>query len=335
MTSRLAVIAVLAAIGCTSSNSLSAMQACTDFAHASCTSRDTCSDNFSNTRDYGTESVCESRVEASCVTGLTAPGTAATPESREQCAEAFGSGTETCLDTFEDNPSDACEAPAGSGATGAACGVAAQCASAYCAIASTAVCGTCQPLPSAGASCTVNADCGRDLACAIPGTATTGTCAAWVAQAGACLTGVNPCQPGLACVGDAPATSTQGMCEPTVAIVNNSCDSARKLAPPCDGDIGLACLPTTAGSTAGTCQAIAFVDAGATCGAIGGPPATSFADCSGGGLCVKAATTDRTGTCMAPAADGGACDDTNGPPCLSPAKCVAGTCTLPDPTTCH
>jgi hypothetical protein len=329
-------------MGCTSSSSPSAVQACTDFAHASCTSRDTCSNGFGNTRDFGSESVCEARVQASCVDQLTAPGTAATPESREQCTAAYGSGTETCLDVLEDNPAPGCLPAAGSGATGAPCVVSAQCASAYCAIASTAVCGTCQPLPGAGASCTVNADCGRDLACAIPGTATTGTCAAWVAEDDACLTGVSPCQPGLACVGDAPATSTQGMCVPTVATVNGSCDSARKLAPPCDGDIGLACLPSTAGTTGGTCQLIAFVDAGGTCGAIGGPPATSFAACSGGGLCAKAAPTDRTGTCVAPAADGAACDGANGPPCLAPARCVpavaggtAGTCTLPDPATCE
>ncbi len=340
MLSRLAWLVALTPFAC-SSNSLSAEQACADLAHATCTTRDTCSNNFQNAHDYGTESDCESRSAASCVLALAVKGTAATPQSREGCAEAYGSGIETCLDFFENNPVDACQAPVGTGAMGVTCAVAAQCASTYCAVANNAVCGTCQPFPAPGAACVVDGDCGRDLACAIPSGATSGTCAAWVAPGGSCLTGVNPCQPEAACVGDNPTTSAHGTCMPTVMTVGASCDGARQVAPPCDGDHGLACIPTGSGSLAGTCQMVTLANAGATCGAIGGPPTTSIADCAAGGMCVKANVGDRSGTCVAPAPDGAPCDSALGPPCLTPAKCVPttpgvteGTCTLPYQSAC-
>src|SRR5580704_5337322 len=218
MLSRLAWLVALMPFAC-GSNSISAEQACGDLARATCATRDTCSNNFQNAHDYGTEPVCESRTAASCVLALALKATAATPQSREACAEAYGSDIETCLDFFENNPVDACIAPAGPGATGATCAVAGQCASTYCAVADNAVCGTCQPLPAVGPACVVDGDCGRDLACAIPSGATTGTCAAWVPQGESCLTGVNPCQPESACVGDNPTSSTHGTCMPTVTTV--------------------------------------------------------------------------------------------------------------------
>ena len=323
-----------------SSNSISAEQACADLARAVCTERDSCSNGFDNTLAYGSESLCESRMGSSCIAGLAVKGTAATPESREACAESYGSG-ETCTDYFENNPTAACEPPAGTGATSTTCQVAAQCASAYCAVAQDQVCGTCQPLPAAGAICTVEADCGRDLSCATPAGSASGVCATWVEQGGACLTGVNPCARQLACVGEDVATATHGMCVPTVGAIGSACDSSRKTAASCDGATGLACIPGGSNTTIGTCQMIAFVGAGETCGNLGGPPITSVADCAAGGMCVKAAATDRTGVCVAPAADGAPCDNALGPPCLAPAKCVptsstgtAGTCTLPDVATC-
>jgi hypothetical protein len=104
------------------------------------------------------------------------------------------------------------------------------------------------------------------------------------------------------------------------------------------------CIPTAMGSQIGTCQAIKLVAAGAVCGTIGAMPITGVAVCANGGLCKKAAPTDPTGTCVLPAADGAACDNdaANGPPCLAPAKCVipsgssatAGTCTMPNASTC-
>jgi hypothetical protein len=200
----------------------------------------------------------------------------------------------------------------------------------------------CQTLPVVGATCTTAVECGRDLACAVPANATTGTCAARVASGGACLTNVNPCASGLSCVGDVVATSTPGMCKPAAATVGAACDGSRKTMASCDPELGLACIPTAAGSAVGTCQNAVLVAGGATCGTIG-TPVTMVAECQAGGLCKKALATDKTGTCVAAAADGAACDSdpSKGPPCLAPAKCVpsgagtAGVCTLPNAAMCH
>ncbi len=174
---------------------------------------------------------------------------------------------------------------------------------------------------------------------------TSGTCAAWVTVNNACLTGHQPCQSGLACVGDDQATMTMGTCQTQGMTVGAACDGTRNTGPNCNGDLGLVCVPTAKDSKGvGTCQAIQLVAAGAACGDIGAAPITGFADCQNGGLCKKAVSTDATGVCVAAAADGAACDSdaANGPPCLAPAKCVpaagssatAGTCVVPNASTC-
>jgi hypothetical protein len=142
-------------------------------------------------------------------------------------------------------------------------------------------------------------------------------------------------------VGDVVSTMTMGMCQTAGSTVGAPCDTAHKADPICYGDLGLVCIPSN--GTIGTCQKIELLGAGATCGTIG-TPETAFAQCSAGGLCMKASSTDKTGTCVEPAADGAACnsDAAIGPPCLAPAKCVvpaggtgtAGTCTFPNPTQC-
>jgi len=313
----------------------SAATACADEANALCMLRDSCGPNFEIARLYGTLAQCTMRTAATCVHSLAATGQGNTPAHVESCAAAYPG--ESCSDFFDGNPVAACVPPMGSLPSGAACGAPGQCASGYCAIAQNQVCGTCQPLPAVGASCQVQADCGRDLACAIPSGATTGSCAAFVPSGGACLTGHQPCQSGFACVGDDPATMKMGTCQTAGATVGAACDGSRKTAPSCDGADGFVCVPNGKGTSVGTCQRIALVAAGAKCGPIGMAPITGFAECEGGGLC------DATGTCVAPAADGAACDSdpTKGPPCLLPAKCVptnatttAGTCVLPDATRC-
>jgi hypothetical protein len=323
----------------TADSGLSGSAACMDEANALCALRASCSNDFNITKNWPDMATCVSRTSENCDIALSAPGTAQTPGKIEACAAEYPS--EACTDYFDGNPVSSCIPPAGSAATGAACGVSAQCASTYCAIASTAICGTCQPLPVVGATCMVNADCGRDLACAIPANATTGTCAAYVASGGACLTDSMPCQAGLACVGDDVTTSTMGTCQALGATVGAPCDGTRKTMPNCNGDDGLACIPTAKGSAVGTCQTIVLAAAGSACGDVGAAPITGVIDCEAGGECIKAGSA-TTGTCAAAAADGAACnsDDTIGPPCLTPAKCVptgtgtAGTCTLPNPTTC-
>jgi hypothetical protein len=327
--------------------STSATKACADEAAAVCALRDTCLPNFEIERNYGTIALCQSRTAQSCVNSLDAKGQANTPANVEKCATAYP--TEACADFFDSNTIAACVPPAGSLATGSACGASGQCASTWCAVTSTTVCGTCQPLPAAGAACSVQADCGRDLACAIPTVAgdggaipTTGVCAAWVDANGMCLTGFNPCKEGLSCVGDDPATMTMGTCQTAGSTVGAACQTTRKTVPGCAD--GYACIAPANSMGMGTCQAITLVAAGATCGDLGGTPVTSVAQCKDGGLCAKTAPNDLTGKCVAAAADGAACDNdpSIGPPCLSPAKCVvpagssgtSGTCTFPNATTC-
>ncbi len=349
-------IAIAIAAGCGSSHNstvdgkidsaidapgITASQACADVVHALCEKRDTCSNDFDNDHTYGSEALCESRTMGPCVTDLGAAGTGASPESRELCALDYAMQDSTCLALYDNDPTSECTPPAGSGATGSACGVPAQCASTYCAIAQNDVCGTCQPLPTAGATCTVDADCGRNMACAIAVGASTGACSPYVALAGSCLTGVNVCEGGTQCVGEVVATSTAGTCQTSGATVSAPCDSSRKTEAACANELGLACIPSGSDTTIGTCQPIALAAASSPCGSLG-TPVTSFAECIAGGLCVKATSTAKAGTCVAPAADGAACDSVMGPPCLAPAKCVptttggtAGTCTVPDATQCH
>jgi hypothetical protein len=195
----------------------------------------------------------------------------------------------------------------------------------------------------AGATCLVDADCGRGLDCAIPTGATMGTCVAYGAANAACLTGSLPCAAGLACVGDDETTGVKGTCEPQGAVLDAACDADRKAAANCYGDLGLVCIPAKKGSGVGTCQSITLAAAGSPCGDIGSDPITGYAECAAGGLCKKASATATSGTCVAPAADGAPCDSNplNGPPCLPPAKCVAtadggtaGTCVVPDAPKC-
>jgi hypothetical protein len=325
-----------------------ATKACDDEAAAVCTLRNTCSPNYDVQRVYGTEAACQSRTAQTCVNSLDAMGQGNTPTKVEACATAYP--TEMCSDFFDDNPT-ACPQVMGTLAMGAACGAPGQCTSGFCDVTEYAVCGTCQPMPAAGATCVVQADCGRDLACATPtisvadaGIPTSGLCAAYVASGGACLTGYKPCAAGLACVGDVEATMTTGICMAQGATVGAMCQTTRNTVANCDPDLGLVCIAPAGMMGMGTCVAITIVGPGKVCGETGGPPATGFAVCSASGLCVKAAPTDLSGTCKAAAADGAPCDNdpSIGPPCLAPAKCViaagstgtAGTCTVPNAATC-
>ena len=325
----------------TGGGGISAAKACADSAKASCTARDSCSNGYLNKRTYGDEATCETRAAASCAANLGSKGDAQTPAKIEACVAVYP--TYSCTDLFDGNPPAACVPPAGTGATGAACGVSAQCVSTFCAVSPNNVCGTCQPLPVVGATCQTQGDCGRDLACAKTAPATDGKCAAWVPVDGACLTNVNPCAAGLSCVADDAMTMKMGTCKASAVTVGAACDATRQTMPSCNNNLGLVCIPAMAGSGVGTCKTIQLAAAGAPCGIIGSMPTTGFTACQAGGLCLKAAATDPAGTCLAAAADGAACDSdaSKGPPCLAGSKCVptaapgtAGTCKSPDAHKC-
>lgn len=315
-------------------------KACADQAAAACALRDMCAPNYGIAVVYGSMAACQTRTAQACVNALRASGTSNDAAKVEACAAALPS--ESCTDFYDGNPVAACVPTAGSVANGAACGANGQCTSTYCALAPHQICGTCAPLPAAGASCQTDDECGRGLACATPtapsdgGAPTSGTCAQRVADGGSCLPGTLPCEAGDTCVGSNEKTMTQGTCKPVGKTVGAACDGSRQTMASCDADMGLACIPTAKGSAIGTCQNVTLVGTGATCGALGSAPITGFAVCQAGGLC-------QNGTCLAPAADGAACDSnpTVGPVCLAPARCVpsgsgtAGTCQMPNSMTCQ
>jgi hypothetical protein len=318
--------------------------ACTDEATAACDLRHTCDvitpDGLAYDIEvtYGDVQTCITRTAQTCIDNLHVADQGTTVDHVEQCAQTLPA--ETCSNFYDNDPTARCEQQAGPGAIGSSCAAIAQCSTAFCATAAHQVCGTCQPLPLAGATCSGSSDCGHGLVCAIPPAGSmsmgvcppvpaTGTCAAVVADGMPCLTGTFPCIEGDMCFRDNPSSGTMGTCMP-VAPLGATCDNARQTAPSCDSH-GLAC-------STGTCQPTLIAQPGEPCGLITGRSTT----CIDGGLCVKSTHCMATGTCVAAAADGAPCsiDPTTGPPCFSPATCVVGsdgmtgTCRLSNPAAC-
>ena len=297
----------------------SVQRACADAAKARCQKRDACTGGVSNKVKFGDEATCEARERASCETNLGAPGTGASSTSVEACAAALPG--EACTDFLAGTVVAACQPKAGQGADGTPCVASAQCASTYCAVPKNAACGTCAPPPKAGDSCAATGACGAGLACL----AITSVCVAEVGQGGTCDKN-HPCATGSSCVG----TRTNSTCQPTGASAGVTCDPSERTAPGCERTLGLYCNATT-----GKCEMATLVGPGQPCGVVPG----GFAICTGGGACQLSTTTPKTGTCVAPVADGAPCDPQGGA-CLSPARCVvttgtAGTCRLPDPGACR
>jgi hypothetical protein len=315
----------------------SASQACADWARARCQRYDACSDGLYVQIHWGDEATCESSGVQTCTIGLSSNGTASSAATFEACAQALPA--ESCADFLGDSPVSACAALAGSLANGAPCVGSSQCQSTYCAVPQYATCGVCAAVPAAGSACAVAADCGArgGLTCA------ENVCVAF-GQASASCSAAAPCGIGFDCVG---ATKTQpGSCQATVATVGATCDPKRATAASCDPTLELTCDPTTK-----MCVQNTVVDAGATCGAVGG----GEAKCAASGTCViptadagaddagsDAGAAQTTGTCLAAAATGSPCDTSAGPACIAPAKCVtasdastAGTCQVANPATCQ
>jgi hypothetical protein len=321
------LVLCLAACGSSSTNggSVTADQACSDAANASCAALDRCHANGVALR-YGDMTTCLTRIRSNCLTSLGARGTGRTPESEEACAQATMAAA--CSDVVNSSIA-ACAPPAGTLANGAACNFPGQCASAFCGIAPGAKCGTCMAPPSPGSSCATNG-CGPGLVCASGGM----VCNA-PGTAGAACASSDECQVGFACVG--AAGGAPGTCMAAAETLGAACD--RKSGPQCDYLRGLYCS-FPASSTSGTCVTYLSAMAGQPCGFVAGTgtSGSTFTVCVGGSSCVIA--TGNAGTCVAYATDGKACDTAGGPRCLAPARCVisgggtAGTCMLSDPTTC-
>lgn len=307
---RFAWLVTVSILGVGCSNDLSRDQACTDVATARCGQLSTCSP-ADLTKRWPDAATCEAREKLACMDALAAPQTAATPTSDKACADALAS--ETC-DAFLTTaaPPEACLPQHGPRGSGAACAFAAECASGFCSVADDALCGTCGDEPAPGASCATSG-CGPTMTCV----KTTMTCQVPGTANSAC-TKDTPCGAGFACVA---STST---CQPEVATAGSACDPKRMTGPDCDPAAGLTCDTQSL-----SCVTQPIVAAGQPCGLVG----TTRTACSAGATCSIPAG-ETMGTCIAPAADGGACNSDAGPFCETPAKCVNGACALPGSMTC-
>ncbi|MHB8416828.1 MAG: hypothetical protein ACYDCL_02045 [Myxococcales bacterium] len=299
-------------------------QACRDVATAQCNLRNSCTNGFAISTDYGDLATCISRTQTNCLTQLSAPGTGSSAAHSEGCAQALAG--ESCFNYFTNAPPAACAVPAGTLANGAACAFPAQCQSTFCAVGDDQICGTCQPQPVAGSSCDAGS-CGSGLFC-LPDS---WTCTQGVPDGGAC-NDRSACGGGESCVGFLDGGS--GVCTPRLGI-GASCDARQETGPNCFNAGGADCVTTVGGGGTGRCAAITVAQAGEACGRV---PHVSDSACGNGGLCVAAGD---GGSCVAPVSDGQSCDSVAGPPCFLPAKCVpasdggtAGTCTLPNASLC-
>jgi hypothetical protein len=315
-----AALVALDFTGCSSSSAggVSAAKACADEAQSNCGRLDSCLMN-GTALEYGDIGTCYARQAAECTASLASSGTGRTPANEETCAQQIPNAS--CTDFLNNNTPPACQPPAGALATGAGCAFSAQCASSFCALPRTSVCGTCQPQPAAGASCATLSGCGQGLECVLD------TCVALATSSGASCTPAQPCGTGLSCV--TPAKATTGTCQMAASTVGAPCDPKRVMGPGCDSSLGLYC-----DQTAKTCATDAYVSSG-VCD-------TDFdvlkvsTPCTGGATCYKNA-------CVAPAADGQPCNTALGIDCLRPARCVGvgvdggtmGMCALPGSMQCQ
>ncbi|HEV3032902.1 MAG TPA: hypothetical protein VG319_14735, partial [Polyangia bacterium] len=142
------------------------IEACAAVAKATCDKRVSCSNKIDATgvgivRQFGTMAECLTRQALQCLNAFRAPGSGHSLATEQECVAAFASYS--CPDFFADAVPTPCQ-PAGSRVNGAACAFNAQCKSTFCTGEKNAVCGTCGPAPSVGASC-VDSDCVRGQVC--------------------------------------------------------------------------------------------------------------------------------------------------------------------------
>ncbi len=275
-------------------------QACKDYAYARCTRLETCS-GTQLLFQYGDVATCETLQYDTCETAEKAPGSSASVATRKDCTAAISSWS--CSDfIFGANAPPACTISPGELAEGAACAVAAQCKSAWCARPLGAACGACAPAPKAGAPCQLGSQCQSGYSCVNGRTCTPH------APLGAACGAAQPCNDGLTCVG--------GICASAVSTAGASCST---LGAGCDVYAGLACNGAT-----GVCETLTVASAGQACGTVQNQNQGCRA-----GACVH-------GICAGAALLGAACDLAAGPACIASTACVvstdggtSGTCKIP------
>ena len=134
---------------------------CAAAADAICAKLSACSP-FGLGAAYGDLATCQARVVLGCLPTFGAAQTSATPTRSEACAASLAALS--CADLLAGKLGDACVTQPGGVATGAACAEDAQCATAFCARAPSAACGTCAAKTNAGDPC-VNAACSVGTVC--------------------------------------------------------------------------------------------------------------------------------------------------------------------------
>jgi hypothetical protein len=299
----LAALAATIALSCspadvagTSGVSSAVLEACSDYSYAWCTKLSGCSSTFLQQR-YGSATSCEAIEKASCVNALTAPQTGASVATRQACMAALPEWD--CTDFIDtQNPPPACHTATGPLTPGEVCSVATQCQSGFCALPWGSACGTCAPVPPAGASC-AETECPVGLVCL----GTPPTCILQGGMGDSCLT-VSYCIDGLACVGADSATSTPGTCQPSPATLGATCTFGGA---GCDYTAGLAC-----NAVSNTCVTLKLYQPGQACGEV-----MDQASACVGGTCPR-------GTCVASGVLGGACD-IDGTACISGTVCIVST----------
>jgi len=226
----------------------SASQSCAALAKAGCSRTASCSSFLMSTL-YGDASTCEARLALSCAAVLDAPGTAATPALMLECAQSLGSLACPSLLTSDFGPQ--CLPWPGPLAIGSACGDDSQCATAFCARGSTAICGVCAARTAAGSPCVRNA-CSVGTICPDSGS----TCIVPTAgKVGASCKIQQDCDllHGVGC------NTSSGSCMSLTVATNNACGLASLLASSyavcpasgtCSASVGGKCAPAAADGAA-------------------------------------------------------------------------------------
>lgn len=285
-------------------------KACDDYAFALCSRLATCSSIAIQNR-FGTAAVCEALYKAQCVDTGSAPGSGTTAATTAACTQALPSWS--CPDfVLSLNPPPACQPVPGGRPNGAPCAVRQQCQSAFCSYVNAQDCGTCAPLPKAGASC-AQTNCAVGYSCA----GTPPVCQPYALLGAMCGSGIT-CADGLTCVG--VSGSAPGTCQPGVTTLGAPCSFSGA---GCDFNSGLAC-----NAAKGTCQTVKLSPPGGPCGTVGDQPTSCAA-----GACVR-------GVCVAYPLRGAPCD-LDGPGCMNTAHCVIadggthGTCQIRGDNVCE
>lgn len=276
-------------------------QTCPDLAKAACKKLAECEAGLSAYLFPDTAS-CEAYFAADCKTQATASGSKWTGDAIASCATTV-SGVScydywTAVKPLTADTTLLCSLPAGTVATGGACGTSSQCQGALCSTV-TAGCGKCATRGQAGASCDSVFNCDKGLDCA--GTSPR-QCTLFLTQNQACNT-------------ETDGSSVH--CHPTLACINGKCVTPAKLNETCrpgkaDCEAWLIC------SAAGKCEQ--------DLPSLGQP--CNFA-CKAPGYCDMG-----TKKCVARAAAGAACGAPNPTVCTTGYDCINGKCGQYDPNVC-